>query len=65
MPVNDARRLEIVVDGLPLHGGAQLAVDTTRVSVLRGDGTVLGRGSQLDGVALRAARRRNGLIRSS
>ena len=65
VPVNDARRLEIVVDGLPLHGSAQLAVDTTLVSVLRGDGTVLGRGSQLDGVALRAARRRNGLIRSS
>ena len=58
VPVNDARRLEIVVDGLPLYGGAQLAVDTTLVSVLKGDGTVLGRGSQLDGVALRAARRR-------
>ena len=28
------------------------------LSVLKGDGTVLGRGSQLDGVALRAARRR-------
>ena len=24
--VNNARRLEAVVDGLPLHGGAQLAV---------------------------------------
>ena len=53
-----ARRLEIVVDGLPFHGGVQLAVDTTLVSVLKGDGTVLGRGNQLDGVALRAARRR-------
>ena len=49
----------------PLHGSAQLVVDTTLVSVLRGDGTVLERGSQLDGVALRAARRRNGLVRSS
>ena len=29
VPVNDGRRLEVVVDGLPLHGGAQLAVDTT------------------------------------
>ena len=56
VPVNDARRLEIVVDGLPLHGGAQI----TLVSVLKGDGTVLGRGSQLDGVALRAAWRRKG-----
>ena len=33
----DARRLEVVVDGLPLHGGAQLAVDTTLVSALHGD----------------------------
>ena len=58
VPVNDARRLEIVVDGLPLRGGAQSTANTTLMSVLRGDGTVLGRGNQLDGVALRAARRR-------
>ena len=44
---------------MPLYGGAQLAVDTTLVSVLKGDGTVLGRGSQLDGVALRARRRKD------
>ena len=31
----DNRRLEIVADGLPLFHGAQLAVDTTVVSVLR------------------------------
>ena len=31
----DARRLEVVVDGLPLHGGAQLAVDTILVSAWR------------------------------
>ena len=36
--LEDARRLEVVVDGLPLHGGAQLAVDTTLVSALYGDG---------------------------
>ena len=29
----DGRRLEIVVDGLPLVGGAQFAVDTTLVSI--------------------------------
>ena len=29
LPVGDARRFQIVVDGLPLRGGAQLAVDTT------------------------------------
>ena len=32
------RRVEIVVDGLPLFVGAQLAVDTTIVSVLKRDG---------------------------
>ena len=35
----DERRLEVVADGLPLFGGAQLAVDTTLVSALRGDGS--------------------------
>ena len=36
--VADGRRLEVVVDGLPLFGGAQLAVDTTLVCALRRDG---------------------------
>ena len=36
--LEDARRLEVVVDGLPLHGGAELAVDTTLVSALHRDG---------------------------
>ena len=36
---HDARRLEVLVDGLPLYGGAQLAIDTTLVSPIRGDGT--------------------------
>ena len=35
----DNRRLEVVADGLPLFNGAQLAIDTTMVSALRGDGT--------------------------
>ena len=35
----DARRLEVVADGLPLFHGAQIAVDTTLVSPLRRDGT--------------------------
>ena len=34
----DQRRLEVVVDGLPLFHGAQLAIDTTMVSPVRGDG---------------------------
>ena len=32
------RRLEVVADGLPLFGGVQLAVDTTLVSAIQGDG---------------------------
>ena len=38
-PVNDGRRLEVAVDRLPLHGGVQLAVDTTLVLVLHCDGS--------------------------
>ena len=34
----DAKRLEVAVDGLPLFGGAQLAIDATIVTPLRGDG---------------------------
>ena len=34
----DARRLEIVVDGLTIFDGAQLAIDTTMVSPLQRDG---------------------------
>ena len=30
VPVNDGRRLEVVVDGLPLYGGAQLAMALNR-----------------------------------
>ena len=33
------RRLEVVVDGLPLFGGAQMAVDTTLFSTFHGDGS--------------------------
>ena len=53
----DARRLEVVADGLPLFGGAQLAVDTTLVSVVRGDGSARTGAARRDGVALAAARR--------
>ena len=54
--VADARRLEVVADGLP-RGGVQVAIDTTLVSALRGDGNP-GRGaSTRDGVTLSEARR--------
>ena len=51
----DGRRLEVVADGLPLFGGAQLAVDT---NVVRGDGTARRGAANVDGVALEAARKR-------
>ena len=54
----DARRLEVAVDGLPLFGGTQLAIDATIVSSLRGDGTVRRGAAEVDGVVLTAARRR-------
>ena len=50
--------LEIVADGLPLFQGAQLAVDTTLVSVLRRDGVPRQRSTTQDGAALMTARRR-------
>ena len=53
----DARRLEVVADGVPLFGGAQLAVDTTLVSALRGDGFPRCGAGDRDGVALTRARR--------
>ena len=56
--VQDARRLEIVVEGLPLHGGEQLAVDTTLVSAHHCDGTVRHGAAHIDGAALVVARRR-------
>ena len=43
--VEDNRRLEVVADGLPLFGGAQLAIDTTVVSALHADGTARRRGN--------------------
>ena len=54
----DGRRLEVVADGLPLFLGAQLAIDTTMVSTLRGDGTVARARVHHDGAALKTARRR-------
>ena len=54
----DNRRIEVVVDGLPLFHGAQVAVDTTLVSPLRRDGTPHPRCANVDGAALDTARRR-------
>ena len=54
----DNRRIEVMVDGLPLFHGAQLAVDTTMVSPLRRDGSHHPRCADISGAALTAARRR-------
>ena len=54
----DRRRIEILADGLPLFGGAQLAVDTTLVSALHCDGSAHPRAAHVDGAVLVAARRR-------
>ena len=56
--VHDGRRLEVVVDGFPLRGGAQLAIDTTMVCALHRDGTPRRQAAECDGVALKAARRK-------
>ena len=54
----DNRRLEVVVDGLPLFHGAQLAVDATMVSPVRRDGTARRQCAMTDGAAMTQARRR-------
>ena len=56
--VVDSRRLEVVADGLPLHGGAQLAIDTTLVSPLHRDGRAIRGAAEKNGKALENARRR-------
>ena len=56
VPVTDNRRLEVVVDGLPLRGGAQLAVDTTLVCALHADGTPRRGAAASDGVRKRPSR---------
>ena len=58
VPATDGRRLEVVVDGLPLFGGCQLAVDTTLVCALHCDGSPHNGAADADGVVLQAARRR-------
>ena len=54
----DNRQIEVVANGLPLFGGAQLAVDTTLVSPIRRNGTAQPRADAEDGVQLRTARGR-------
>ena len=57
LPLQHARRLEVVADGLPLYG-AQIAVETALVFLLRRNGTPHSRCAWENGAALRQARRR-------
>ena len=50
--------MEVVAEGLSLFGGAQLAIDATLVSALRGDGTARARSATRPGAAFVVARRR-------
>ena len=54
----DLRRIEVIVDGLGIFGGAQLAVDATMVSPVRADGLPRPGAAAHDGVALTTARLR-------
>ena len=47
----DARRLEVVAEGLSIFGGVQLTLDATLVSTHHGDGTLLRKSDKMDGVA--------------
>ena len=61
----DNRRLEVVADGFSVHSGAQLAIDTTLVSPLAGDGSVKRGVDRTDGAALIEARRRKERTRAN
>ena len=51
----DDRCIEIIANGLPLWGGAQVAVDTTLVSSLDASGAARWHQRQYQGAALRLA----------
>lgn len=54
----DGRQIEVAANGLPLWGGAQLAVDATLVSPVGRDGHPHLGASEVDGLQLQEARRR-------
>lgn len=55
---DDGRQIEVVVTGLPIFRGAQLAVDATLVSALNRDGEPQPHTDTTDGAWLQEARRR-------
>ena len=54
----DTRKLEVVVHGLPLYHGAQVGIDATIVSPVRGDGMPRPGADRKDGIAIRDAVRK-------
>ena len=56
--LHNARRLELVAEGLPLHSGAQNVEDTTLVSAYHCDGTARHGAAHINGAAPVVARRR-------
>ena len=55
VPVHDARRFEVVCNGLPFWHGAQVAVDATIVTSTARDGTPQPRADVVPGTVLRNA----------
>ena len=54
VPADDTRKIEVIASGLPFRGGKQIAIDTTVVSALTGQGAARGRS---EGHALKEARK--------
>ena len=57
VPAADERRVEVLAAGLPIHGGAQLAIDVTLRTVLTRDGAPRPQTDWKDGVVSQKARR--------
>ena len=56
VPANDERAIEVLASGLPLHHGAQLAVDITLRSALTAQGCACPNASRSNGAVLSRAR---------
>ena len=55
--VNDAREIEVLASGLPMHRGAQLAVDITLRSAITASGEACPNAAAVNGAVLHRARR--------
>ena len=56
LPHSDAREIEVLASGLPMHHGAQLAVDITMRSALTVNGSACPNAAHTDGAVLLRAR---------